>query len=149
MKNRLFGIIAATLLAAAPFAHAGDAEIPSFRVAGSDWNTQIMLTNVSAVTADVAVTLWDGNGNRLTNFAMSSGQSTDANGQYVFSLPPRNTHRVYLHYSHISSYTEGNAKISVSSLDPNEDSSVYLVGDVVVRSVNTSYGYAVNNGQPF
>lgn len=142
-------VILLSLLLGSANAVAGSHNIHSWLVGTSaNWRTFINLTN-SCNQDDVQVTVkfWTSDGAVLTNKAVSSTETTDANGEISFTLTPRESKLLSMDYRYFSAYTHGSARVSTSYTEPGTRC---LVGGYYSNTTTAlSNSYIMNNGKRF
>ena len=138
----------------------GSITVPAVANWGSSNNyttTNYILTNVTDNIVQCKVTVFDHDGNDVTHFCRvyTGGVGSQAvllsSGAGEFSIPEHSTRRVCFVITNSVSGVYGNAKIEWMSDDSNQRNA--LVGEMwrfaILSSGPHSFGYLVNNGQPF
>lgn len=150
--NKLIAVL--TLAITAGVANADTKYIHKWSVDGSaGWRTDINVANVCQNTSvDVEIQLWKSNGTQLANKQISSGYATDSEGKIAFTLAPHESKDVNFAFTHFSSFTTGNGKVTTTTSNPD---AACLVGGYQYHTTvgGNNYGHALsyqfNNGEKF
>ncbi len=149
-------VLSIVLTSSAVFA--GNAEIPAWYAnGGNDYWTHIVVTNISPVPITVTVTFWKSDGNLLASKTISTGQSTNSNGEYAVTLDERETKIISIDESQFTTYTYGSALINAR---PNSttaqgkttyDGTVYATATCQIYGIYhlNQFGVPINGGRPF
>ena len=107
-------LLMSALLMVAASVNAQTENVHDWRVGSSaGWGTEITVTNAcNNDSVDVVMKLWTDDGQVFANRQLSASQFTDANGEVAFHLTPHQSAHLSIAYTHLPTYTSGNASVT-------------------------------------
>ncbi|MCG8549231.1 MAG: hypothetical protein MI799_02385 [Desulfobacterales bacterium] len=154
-----------TVAQASDFVTRGSAIVPGLRTGYSDSSStridsnSVFITNITGSDVDVRMTVYDHDGNDITNYCSvktgntgSASPTIIASGTGEFELPAGNTRFVYCRAPTQGCYY-GHGVIEWSSSDLNLRQALVAAGFHIyhwtVQNMRAAASISVNNGQPF